>query len=94
MGRLTEDLYKYEKELYKTELYAKEINWLVFDELKEPIQCKAKIRYRAKEANCIVYPDKDILKVVFEDAQRAITPGQSIVFYDEEGVVLGGGKIF
>lgn len=83
-----------QKELYKKELYAKEINWLVFDELKEPIQCKAKIRYRAKEANCIVYPDKDILKVVFEDAQRAITPGQSIVFYDEEGVVLGGGKIF
>lgn len=82
-----------EKELYGKELYAKDVNWLVGDELKEPIRCKAKIRYRAKEANCKVYPSGDTAKVVFEDKQRAITPGQSVVFYDVNGIVLGGGKI-
>lgn len=82
-----------QKELYQKELCAKEVNWLVFDELKEPIKCKAKIRYRAKEAECMVYPNKDGIKVIFEDEQRAITPGQSVVFYDEDGIVLGGGKI-
>lgn len=82
-----------ETELYQKELYAKEVNWLVFEELKEPISCKAKIRYRAKEADCKVYPKDDKIKVVFDTEQRAITQGQSVVFYDEEGVVLGGGKI-
>lgn len=83
-----------QKELYQNHLLAKEVNWLVFDSLKEPIQCKAKVRYRAKEADCTVYPNKDGVKVIFENAQRAITPGQSVVFYDEEGIVLGGGKIY
>ena len=82
-----------QKELYQKELLAKEVNWLVFDSLKEPIRCKAKVRYRAKEAECMVYPDKDGVKVIFENAQRAITPGQSVVFYDGE-IVLGGGKIY
>lgn len=83
-----------EKELYTKELYAKDVNWLIGDELKEPIKCKAKVRYRAKEADCTVYLKGDTIKVVFQEAQRAITPGQSVVFYDEDGVVLGGGKIF
>lgn len=83
-----------QKELYSKELYAKEVNWMVFDKLEEPIKCKAKIRYRSKEATCMVYSDKDVIKVVFDDEQRAITPGQSVVFYDDEGIVLGGGKIF
>lgn len=84
-----------ENGLYSKELQAKELNWLAFEQLKEPIKCKAKIRYRAKEADCILYPDKnDTVKVVFENKQRAITRGQSVVFYDEEGIVLGGGKIF
>ena len=82
-----------QKELYQKELYAKQINWMVSDCLQEPLSCQAKIRYRAKEAKCIVYPEKEGVKVVFEEEQRAITPGQSIVFYDEEGIVLGGGKI-
>jgi tRNA-specific 2-thiouridylase len=82
-----------EKELYSNELSAKEVNWLVFDKLKEPIRCKAKIRYRARESKCTVYPEEDKVKVIFDENQRAITSGQSIVFYDENGIVLGGGKI-
>lgn len=82
-----------EKELYGKELYAKEINWLVFDKLEKPIKCKAKIRYRAKEAEAMIYPEEDKIKVVFDSEQRAITLGQSVVFYDFDGIVLGGGKI-
>lgn len=82
-----------EEELYSKLLYVKEVNWLVWNQLEEPMKCKAKIRYRAKETDCIVYPNKDMIKVIFDVKQRAITPGQSIVFYDKDGVVLGGGKI-
>lgn len=82
-----------EKSLYSNELYANNLNWLAIDTLKEPIEVYAKIRYRAKEAKAIVYPTEDGVKVVFEERQRAITPGQSVVFYDEDGVLMGGGKI-
>jgi len=83
-----------EKELYNKTLIAKELNWLVFDELKENLECYAKIRYRAKEAKAIVKPQENgTVKVQFLEQQRAITKGQSVVFYDEDGVLLGGGKI-
>ena len=87
-----------EKELYSKELTAKDVNWIVLNRLEEPIKCKAKIRYRAKEADCTVFPivlensQENFVKVIFDEAQRAITKGQSVVFYDD-GVVLGGGKI-
>lgn len=82
-----------EEELYKKELIAKDMNWLIKD-IKEPIECFAKVRYRAKEAKATVYlQEEGKIKVVFEMPQRAITPGQSVVFYDEEKIVLGGGKI-
>lgn len=81
-----------EQDLYNKTLYAKEINWMI--ELKEKtISCYAKIRYRAKEAIAFVTQEEDRLKVEFKEPQRAITPGQSVVFYDEDGIVLGGGII-
>lgn len=83
-----------EKELYCKELYAKEVNWTIFDKLEKPIHCQAKIRYRSKEADCVVYPEENHVRVVFDCEQRAVTPGQSVVFYDKEGIVLGGGKIY
>ena len=52
----------------------------------------AKVRYRAKEAKANLTYNNGIAHVVFEEAQRAITPGQSVVFYIND-VVLGGGKI-
>lgn len=82
-----------EKELYGKQLYVKELNWMIAKNFKEPITCKAKVRYRAKEADCVVYIEEEKTRVIFDNEQRAITPGQSIVFYDEDGVVLGGGKI-
>ena len=53
----------------------------------------AKVRYRSKEAKAtIIWKEKDCIEVSFEEPQRAITPGQSVVFYIGD-VVLGGGKI-
>lgn len=82
-----------EKELYSKKLYANELNYLLDVNLDNPININAKVRYRAKEAKAILYPPKNgISKIEFEEPQRAITPGQSVVFYIGD-TVLGGGKI-
>ena len=57
-----------------------------------PPQVHAKIRYRKKEALCETKTENGKLKVVFAEEQEAITPGQSVVFYDKDRV-LGGGEI-
>jgi tRNA-specific 2-thiouridylase len=81
-----------EKDLYKRELKAKNISW-VNKKLRLPLKIKAKIRYRHKPTQAIVTKkDKEELKVEFKKAQRAITPGQSVVFY-QKNQVLGGGII-
>ena len=82
-----------EKDLYQKELEGKNINWIIEPKNKE-IECFAKIRYRAKEAKAkVIIEDNNSVRVKFEENQRAITKGQSVVFYDEDGIVLGGGKI-
>lgn len=82
-----------EKDLYRKELYAVNLNFLVYDEIPEKLKVKAKIRYRAKEADALVEKiSNDKVKVIFEEPQRAITPGQSVVFYDDD-IVIGGGII-
>ncbi|TGN41428.1 tRNA 2-thiouridine(34) synthase MnmA [Marinobacter confluentis] len=55
-------------------------------------RCKAKTRYRQPDQNCTVTPSGPGVSVIFDDAQRAVTPGQSVVFYDGE-ICLGGGVI-
>lgn len=79
-----------EKELYKTELVCSNINILV-DYFPENVE--AKIRFRSKKAKAHLKKiDNGNIKVIFEEPQRAITKGQSVVFYDED-VMLGGGII-
>ncbi|MCI9177550.1 MAG: tRNA 2-thiouridine(34) synthase MnmA [Clostridia bacterium] len=85
------------QELYTNKLYANELNFLLDMDFSNPISIMAKIRYRSPEAKAIlkVLKDKEnrqIAEVIFEESQRAITPGQSVVFYLED-IVLGGGKI-
>lgn len=81
-----------EKELYGLELYANDLNWLIFEKLEIEIECYAKIRYRANPAKAKVIPMGNKIKVEFEEPQRAITKGQSVVFYIDD-ILIGGGKI-
>ena len=79
--------------MYTNELYANELNFLLDIDLTKKIEVMAKVRYRAKEAKAILeVQENGLAKVTFEEPQRAITPGQSVVFYIDD-VVLGGGKI-
>ena len=84
-----------ETELYSNQLEAINLNWIVDVEnrLEKGLECFAKIRYRAKETKAKVIKENGTIKVIFQEPQRAITQGQSVVFYDENGIVLGGGKI-
>ena len=82
-------LTKNEKDLYKKELFFKNANWLSGKSPKFPLKVKAKIRYRSKLALATVYQNH---KVIFGQPQRAITSGQSVVFYQGEAL-LGGGII-
>jgi len=73
--------------LYKKEIQYQGANWLKAP-AAFPFVCEARIRYRAPLALCTVYEDR----VVFDNPQRAIAPGQSVVFY-RNGELLGGGVI-
>jgi tRNA-specific 2-thiouridylase len=82
-----------EEDIFKTNLVAKDMNFIPFDTLKEPMQVEAKIRYSAKPSKAVIYPYGDgKVRVEFEHKQRAITKGQSVVFYDGD-ILLGGGLI-
>ena len=82
-----------EKDLYKKELYVTDINLLLADKLEQPLKVNAKIRYAAKEAPAtITQVEPNKIKVEFDQPQKSITPGQSVVLYVDD-VVLGGGKI-
>ena len=81
-----------EKELYKKEINVIDINLLLVDEIKEPMEVEVKTRYSSKASKAKIVQDGDKIKVVFDEPQRAITPGQSAVFYVGD-IVLGGGKI-
>lgn len=82
------------EDLFTRDVYVKDINWIGPDETLESFSCKAKVRYRMAEQPCTVEKiGPTSAKIIFDEPQRAITPGQSAVFYDGE-VVLGGGIIY
>ena len=56
------------------------------------MEVEVKTRYSAKQAKAKISQEGEYIKVVFEEPQRAVTPGQSAVFYDDT-IVIGGGKI-
>ena len=78
-------------DIFKTTLVANNINLIPYDRIEEPIRVEAKIRYAAKPAKATLTQIKDdLVKVEFDDAQRAITPGQAVVFYQGENLIGGG----
>ena len=82
-----------EEDILSNTLEAYDMNFIPFDSLSGEMRIKAKIRYSAKEADATLTPiDGEKVRVVFDVPQRAITPGQSVVFYDGD-IVIGGGVI-
>jgi tRNA-specific 2-thiouridylase len=79
--------------LFSKELVAASLHWIDEQALTMPCRCAAKIRYRQNDQFCkLNRMDTDKIKVKFDEPQRAIAPGQSIVFYQDD-VCLGGGII-
>lgn len=80
-------------ELLSRKLIARDLNWIAVDDLRDPIAVHAKIRHRHEPAPATIepLPDGEVL-VTFADPQRAITPGQAVVFYQGD-LVVGGGWI-
>ena len=80
-----------EQELYSDTLTAEDFHWISGHAPSSETICKAKVRYRQKEQPATAYPQQDgTVKIVFDEPQRAITPGQAVVLYDGDYVVGGG----
>ena len=77
---------------FKKELTAVNLNWIAFDKLENERKVYAKIRSTQQPTPVIITPNGDDVDVVFDELQKSIAIGQSVVFYDED-VVLGGGVI-
>ena len=81
------------EDLFTRELTADNFNWVSLAPAKGDIRASARIRYRHKEAPATIIPiSESSVKIVFDEPQRAITRGQSVVVYDGD-YVLGGGII-
>ncbi len=78
--------------LYSKGLLAKQLHWVDRKGPQESREMTVKTRYRQDDITCTVTPKGDILEVIFNTPQKAVTPGQSAVFYQGD-VCLGGGII-
>ena len=81
-----------EQELYKKKILVSDMNLLLFDEINSWLEVEVKTRYSSKQAKAKILQEAKSINVVFDEPQRAITPGQSAVFYIDD-IVVGGGKI-
>ncbi|MDP4126112.1 MAG: tRNA 2-thiouridine(34) synthase MnmA [Bacillota bacterium] len=83
-------------DIYTDTLWADDLNWISIPDLKEPLEVEAKIRYNSSGAPATIYPPgieaNHVVTVHFKEPQRAVTPGQAVVFY-QGNLVVGGGKI-
>lgn len=76
--------------LFSKGLFTRDLNW--FKKPSFPCKLKARVRYRQQEEPCTLYEEPGKINVVFDTPQRAVTEGQSVVFY-QDTLCLGGGVI-
>ena len=81
-----------EEELYSREASVSNVNYTLGHQPAEPVTVTVKLRYKAPPANAILHPYGERALLRFDEPQRAITPGQAAVFY-QDNEVLGGGRI-
>ena len=79
-------------QLLRNKLFATKLSWVSGEAPKKPITVTAKVRYKSPEATARLHLNDGVVEVQFQQPQRAIAPGQAIVFYQRD-VVLGGGTI-
>ncbi len=85
-------------DLFKKEAIIKELNWVSIEEPLKKIEVEAQIRYRSTPVKGILFPVKNednitkTFKLIFEEKQSSVTPGQAAVFYKDD-ILLGGGLI-
>ena len=77
-------------QLFARRVLVEQVNYIPFDTLREPMEVTAKLRYSARTARALLLPTEQGCELIFEEPQRAITPGQSAVFYDGDKVIGGG----
>lgn len=80
----------HEDEIFQKGLISINNSFITFDKLDSPIEVEAKIRYSAPPAPAVISPEDGRVRVIFNEPQRAITPGQSVVFYSGDKVIGGG----
>lgn len=81
------------KDVFKNSFFIKKPNWIYCENLIKPLVVSCKIRYNSPAKLAAIYPEENnLFKVVFKEEERAVTPGQSAVFYKDD-YVLGGGII-
>ena len=79
------------EELLATEFTAGGVNWIAFDDPKDPVRAEVRVRYRHTAAPATITPLADAKAlIIFDEPQRAITPGQATVFYRGDEVAGGG----
>ncbi len=77
-------------QLYARRVLVEQVNYIPFDTLEAPMKVTAKLRYSARSAPALLIPAEGGCELLFDAPQRAITPGQSAVFYDGDKVIGGG----
>ena len=79
--------------LFSKGLIANQLHWVNRNEISAPFTCTVKTRYRQQDVACKVTPLTDgEYEIIFDEQQSSVTPGQSVVFYQDD-VCLGGGII-
>lgn len=81
----------HESDLDSSTMICRGVNWVAIEKPSEPVAADVRIRYRHEPAPAVIYPlSGDMARVVFDEPQRAVTPGQATVFYRGDEVVGGG----